>query len=176
MKDNNEIKKKSNEEDLNNKKSKKFSLAIDYSKFQQKFKNSNNKENINKDSNNIINEEKPSLKSEEKIKNDSSKKQNNLEQFLNISGILDESKLSLMENQINIIDNENINDDEINKMKYNVPNYLNDLPENNKEQELLLSINYNKLIKSNINNQKLNNLNDDYNKKRERSYEENSKN
>ena len=175
MKDNNEIKKKSNEEDLNNKKSKKFSLAIDYSKFQQKFKNNNNKENINKDSNNIINEEKPSLKSEEKIKNDSSKKQNNLEQFLNISGILDESKLSLMENQINIIDNENINDDEINKMKYNVPNYLNDLPENNKEQELLLSINYNKLIKSNINNQKLNNLNDDYNKKRERSYEENSK-
>ena len=183
MKVNNENQNKENEENINNKKAKKFTLSIDYSKFQQKFKN--NKENANKESNIIINEEKTALKIEEKNRIENNKNQKNLEQFLNISGILDESKASFLDNQSNNIYSENNYEDEqnkklkeiiSNKINKNEFNNLNDLSENNKEQELILSIDYNNLIKSKINNNKNSkNFNNDENKSIERTYGQNSK-
>ena len=159
---------------------KKYTLAIDYSKFQKKFISNNNAndntEKSHKDSN-ITNNVEKFLKFEEKIQIPP-QPQKNFDQFLNISGILDESQSSLiiMDNQNNM----NIKENELNPKIYNViesnkinknifKDYLNNIPINDNEQNLLLSTNYKDLIKSNIN------INKNYsmdNKKREKSFDE----
>ena len=165
-----------------NKKSdkKKFALVIDYSKFQQKFISNNNNPKPKKDLNINENDEK-GIKEEEKVQNEPQNKKN-LEQFLNISGILNESQSSLLglENQnSNMIkededlnyNNKNNNSTVTNKINKNIINdCLDDISINDKEQNILLSVNYKNLIKNNIKNS--NKKNTVQNKKREKSFDD----
>ena len=172
---------KDNENQNKKEDKKKYTLAIDYSKFQKKFISNNNNaidntEKSHKDSN-ITNNVEKFLKFEEKIQIPP-QPQKNFDQFLNISGILDESQSSLIvmdnQNNMNIKENElnpKINNViESNKINKNIfKDYLNNIPINDNEQNLLLSTNYKDLIKSNIN------INKNYsmdNKKREKSFDE----
>ena len=182
MQENIEKQNKSNEESNNKSEKKKFTLAIDYSKFQQKFKsNNNNKENIKKDLNNNNNEkkeEKNILYNDEKIRNEPTN-QKNFDQFLNISGILDESQSSFspidnknnnkIESDKKLTNNININSNKIEKNFIN--NCFDDLQINNEKILKSLTNNYKDLIKNNVNeNKRIVKFSVD-NKKREKSYD-----
>ena len=174
MQKNTEKQNKDNEDQSKKADNKKFTLAIDYSIFQKNFISSNKKEKAQKNANTINNNEKPL---EEKIKS-LPQTQKNLDQFLNISGILDDSQSSLLgidnkssidikENELNQKINRSIESNKINKNFIN--DYLDDISINDTEQNLLLSVNYKNLIKSNINNNKTIKAN---NKKIENTFDE----
>ena len=127
-----------------------------------------------------MNNEDKKIKKEEAIQNEISKPKN-YDQFLNISEILNESHSSSLALENN--NNNNIKEEECiktinsntstNKINKNMINEcLNDLSHNDKEQDLLLSINYKNLIRNNINNNKKIIKDNDDNKKRLNSYDD----
>ena len=129
-----------------------------------------------------MNNEEKKLQKKEKLQNEASKPKN-YDQFLNISEILNESLSSslALENNNNI--NNNIKEEELikkinpitstNRINKNLINEcLDDLSNNEKEQNLLLSINYENIIRKNINNNKQIIKDNDDNKKRVNSYDD----
>ena len=145
-----ENEKKENKEE--NSKKKKFSLAIDYSKFQNNFMNSKKKEEaIEKNKNEEKNNQNQST----------AQKAKNYDQFLNMSEILNENNIS----QSSLNENETSkNKIEINNSKYRnnkISNFDNFSMESD-EQNLLLS--YNELTMS-YNDNKRSRLDTNFNNK-----------
>ena len=143
-------KKENNEE---NSKKKKFSLAIDYSKFQSNFMNNKEKEELIEKNKN----------EEKKTQNqNSAQKTKNYDQFLNMSEILNENNIS----QSSLNENEfSKNKIEINNSKYRnnkISNFDNFSMESD-EQNLLLS--YNELAMSYNDNNKRSRLDGNFNNK-----------
>ena len=131
----------------------KIGLVIDYSKFQNKLKN--NKQ-ISKDNNKESNTNKDNNK-----KLDGNLKQKNLDQFLNISGILNENESKAM-----FLDNVNQNNLKESPTNFieskNIPktdrifnNNFKDIYIGQNEYQNLLTINCNDLIVNNHNNEKI---------------------
>ena len=142
--------KNNSNEDINSKQQQKnYGLLIDYSKFQQKAINNNNKENIKKDLNNNL--EKKIFNNNLKLQNEAPKK-NSLEEFLSNDY---ESKSSFA-----VVETKNKEND-INKNNNNIikkdSNNLDNIFLNNEDDINLLTVNYKDLIKSNINNKSSNN-------------------
>jgi hypothetical protein len=131
---------------INNSNLQNLGLSIDYSKFQCKFNNNNQSSNAGskKHINNFI-------KNDSKKENDNEiSKQKNLDQFLNVSGILNESQSSLLNNSAK---NKDLN--KRSKMgKINFITNLDDISIGQNEDENLITLNYNDLIKNNIKNPK----------------------
>ena len=159
---------------------------IDYSKFQHKFNNNNNnnkqtKNNDKKDfmpNNDIIKEN--NINDIDNKKTNEITKQKNLDQFLNVSGILkdNESQSSLLDNlNANNENNEN-NEIKSNKMAKdridkNIFNYnLDDISIGQNDDQNILTINYNDIL---INNKENNGIlkNFDKNMKNEKDFKTN---
>ena len=156
---------------------------IDYSKFQHKF-NNNNKQTKNNDkkdfipNNDIIKEN--NINEIDNKKTNEITKQKNLDQFLNVSGILkdNESQSSLLDNlNANNENNEN-NEIKSNKMAKdridkNIFNYnLDDISIGQNDDQNILTINYNDIL---INNKENNGIlkNFDKNIKNEKDFKTN---
>jgi hypothetical protein len=180
MQENIEKKNELNENTNNKTENKKFTLSIDYSKFQPKFNNSNNinigNEILKKDSNisnynNFIKEENYIISNDEKIHNNPAERKN-FDHFLNISGLLDDSQISSIDIRINDKNDQEqkFNNTNSNKMNQNIlSNCLDDLTISTDNEPKLLSTNIMDTIKKNNNNKKNENI-DLENKKRENSY------